>query len=185
MHDQNGRLVVTLRANRMMRSVRLASAAAMAVALLSGCGTWQAVKDTTADMTRAIFIAKIKQMNLVIESRSALNENEQGQSLPVVMRVYQLKDAKVFENAAYVQLLDDDKALLSADLLGSQEATLAPGATVRLSAPLTDDAQIVGIAGFFRDNGGAEWQLTIPKSQWKKTDPVRLVVTGNRMELVP
>ncbi|AOJ35411.1 hypothetical protein WJ16_28230 [Burkholderia metallica] len=176
---------MTLRANRMMRSVRRASAVAMTAASLSGCGTWQAVKATTTDMTRAIFVAKIKQMNLVIESRSALNENEQGQSLPVVMRVYQLKDAKVFEKAAYVQLLDDDKALLSADLLGRQEATLAPDATVRLSAPMADDAQIVGIAGFFRNQDGAEWQLTIPKSQWKKTDPVKLVVTGNRMELVP
>jgi type VI secretion system protein VasD len=169
----------------MIRSVRLASAAALTAALLAGCGTWQSVKDTTADMARAIFVAKIKQMNLVIESRSALNQNEQGESLPVVMRVYQLKDAKVFENAAYVQLVDDDRVLLSADLLGSQEVTLAPDATVRLSMPMEDDAQIVGIAGFFRDRGGAEWQLAIPKSQWKKTDPVKLVVRGNRMELVP
>ncbi|NIE55911.1 type VI secretion system lipoprotein TssJ [Burkholderia sp. Ax-1735] len=176
---------MTPRTYRMMRSVRLASAVALTVASLAGCGTWQSVKETTADVTRAIFVAKIKQMNLVIESRSALNQTDQGESLPVVMRVYQLKDAKGFENAAYVQLLDDDKALLSADLLGSQEVTLAPGATVRLSAPLAEDARIVGIAGFFRDHGGAEWQLTIPKSQWKKTDPVRLVVTGNRMELVP
>ncbi|KDB06458.1 hypothetical protein LIG30_4132, partial [Burkholderia sp. lig30] len=29
----------------------------------------------------------------------------------------------------------------------------------------------------------AEWQLVIPKSQWKKTDPVRLVVIDKRMEL--
>ncbi|CAN0625490.1 protein of unknown function [Burkholderia multivorans] len=29
----------------------------------------------------------------------------------------------------------------------------------------------------------AEWQRVIPKSQWKKTDPVKLVVTDNRMEL--
>ncbi|MBR8180854.1 type VI secretion system lipoprotein TssJ [Burkholderia ambifaria] len=176
---------MTLRINRMMRSIRLASVAAMAAALLSGCGMWQSVKTTTADMTRAIFVAKVKQMNLVIESRSALNPNELGQSLPVVMRVYQLKDAKVFEKAAYSQLLDDDRALLSADLLGSLETTLAPDATMKLSAPMADDVQAVGVAGFFRDQGGAEWQLVIPKSQWKKTNPVKLIVTGNRMELMP
>ncbi|VWB17437.1 type VI secretion lipoprotein [Burkholderia lata] len=176
---------MTPRTYRMMRSVRFASAAALTVALLAGCGTWQSVKETTVDMTRAIFVAKIKQMNLVIESHSALNQNDQGESLPVVMRVYQLKDAKVFERAAYVELIDDDRVLLSADLLGSQEVTLAPDATMRLSVPMEDDTHIVGIAGFFRDQGGAEWQLTIPKSQWKKTDPVKLVVRGNRMELVP
>ncbi|WP_260431431.1 type VI secretion system lipoprotein TssJ [Burkholderia contaminans] len=168
-----------------MRSVRLASAVALTAGVLAGCGTWQSVRETTVDVTRAIFVAKIKQINLVIESRSALNQNDQGESLPVVMRVYRLKDAKVFERAAYVELLDDDRVLLSADLLGSREVTLAPDAMVRLSMPMEDDAQIVGIAGFFRDQGGAEWQLTIPKSQWKKTDPVKLVVRGNRMEPVP
>ncbi|RQQ21925.1 type VI secretion system lipoprotein TssJ [Burkholderia stagnalis] len=66
---------------------------------------------------------------------------------------------------------------------GSREATLAPGATVKLSAPMPDDAQFVGVVAFFRDRDGAEWQLVIPKSQWKKTDPVRLVVNGNRLEL--
>ncbi|WP_260432599.1 type VI secretion system lipoprotein TssJ [Burkholderia sp. Bp9140] len=165
--------------------MRLVSAAAMTAASLSGCGMWQSVKMTTADMTRAIFVAKVKEMNLVIESRSALNENEKGQALPVVMRVYQLKDAKIFERATYVQLLDDDRALLKADLLDSMEATLVPDATVTLSAPMADDARVVGVAGFFRDQGGAEWQLTIPRSRWKKTDPVKLVVTGNRIELVP
>ncbi|WP_243772108.1 type VI secretion system lipoprotein TssJ [Burkholderia anthina] len=157
----------------------------MTATLLSGCSMWQSVKQTTADMTHAIFVTKVKQMNLVIESRSALNENAQGQSLPVVMHVYQLRDAKVFEKAAYVQLLDDDGSLLKADLRGSMATTLAPGATVKLSGPMADDAQVVGVAGFFRDQDGAEWQLVIPKSQWKKTDPVKLVVTGNRVELVP
>lgn len=58
-----------------------------------------------------------------------------------------------------------------------------PGATVDLSAPIADDAQAVGVAAFFRDQANAEWQLVIPKSQWKKTDPVRLVVIDKRMEL--
>lgn len=98
-------------------------------------------------------------------------------------RPLRVKDVKVFESAAYVSLLDDDNALLRADLLDSMEATLVPGATVTLSAPMAADAQAVGVAGFFRDQRGAEWQLVIPKSKWKKTDPVKLVVTGNRMEL--
>ncbi|OXI71561.1 type VI secretion system-associated lipoprotein [Burkholderia sp. AU31280] len=176
---------MTPRAHPMMRSIRLAAAIAMTAALLSGCGMWQSTKETIGGMTRAIFVTKVKQMNLVIESRAALNENEQGQSLPVVMRVYQLKDAKVFENTAYVSLLNDDSALLKAELLDSMEITLVPDASMALSVPMAADAQAVGVAGFFRDGRGAEWQLVIPKSQWKKTDSVKLVVTGNRMELVP
>jgi type VI secretion system protein VasD len=62
----------------MMRSIRLVAVGVLTVASMSGCGMWQSLKDTTVDTTRAVFIAKVKQMNLVIESRSALNENEQG-----------------------------------------------------------------------------------------------------------
>ncbi|MGS0897385.1 type VI secretion system lipoprotein TssJ [Burkholderia stagnalis] len=169
----------------MMRNIRRVAVVTLTVASMSGCGAWQSVKDTAVDTTRAVFIAKVKRMNLVIESRSALNQNEQGQSLPVVVRVYQLKDAKVFERAGYAQLLDDDRALLKADLLGRMETTLGPDAATKLSAPMADDAQVVGVAGFFRDQAGAEWQRVIPKAQWKKTDPVRLIVTGNRMEWAP
>lgn len=50
---------------------------------------------------------------------------------------------------------------------------------------MASDAQVVGVAGFFRGQRGAEWQLVIPKSRWKTTDPVKLVVTGNRIELIP
>ncbi|KVO08227.1 hypothetical protein WJ70_23840 [Burkholderia ubonensis] len=162
--------------------MRCTVAAGVALAV-SACGTWQSVKDTTVDVTRAVFVAKVKQMNLMLESRAMLNQNGQGESLPVVIRIYQLKDAKAFAEASYAQLLNDDRALLKADLLGSMDATVAPGATVKLSAPMPDDAQSVGVVGFFRDQSGAEWQLVIPKAQWKKTDPVRLVVNGNRLEL--
>ncbi|MCA8243914.1 MULTISPECIES: type VI secretion system lipoprotein TssJ [Burkholderia] len=75
--------------------------------------------------------------------------------------------------------------LLKADLLGSMETTIVHGATVKLSTPMAADTQAVGVVGFFRDQRGAEWQRVIPKSQSKKTDPVKLVVTGNRMELAP
>jgi len=54
---------------------------------------------------------------------------------------------------------------------------------VNLSAPMADDAQAMGVAAFFRDQANAEWQRVIPKSQWKKTDPLRLVVIDNQIEL--
>lgn len=168
---------------RTLRRIRLAGTWVAVAGLLSGCGTWQSVKEMTVGATRAVFITKVKQMNLVIESRAALNQNEQGQSLPVVLRVYQLTDTKAFEKATSGQLLADDRMLLKADLAGSMEAVLGSGSTVKLSAPMADGVQAVGVVGFFRDQRGATWQLVIPQSQWKKADPVKLIVTGNQIEL--
>lgn len=169
--------------NRIAYRLGLVGTCAITAALLSGCGAWQATKGAIVNATSAVFVAKVKQMNLVIESRAALNADGQGQSLPVELRIYQLKDSKTFEKTGYTQLLNDDQTLLKADLLDSTVKILAPGATIKLSAPMKDDAQFVGVAGFFLDSGNAEWQLSIPKSQWKKTDPVKLIVTGNRVEL--
>ncbi|MDF3884869.1 type VI secretion system lipoprotein TssJ [Cupriavidus basilensis] len=155
------------------------------VTLLAGCGAWQSVKDTTVAATSAVFVAKVKQMNLAIVSRSALNQDERGVSLPVVLRIYQLKDAKAFETATYAQLLEGAGDPLKTDMLGRTEVTLGPAATVRLSEPMADDAQHVGVVAFFREHSNAEWQLVIPKARWKKGDPVKLAVTDNRIELEP
>ena len=104
-------------------------------------------------------------------------------SLPVVLRIYQLKDSKAFETATYSQLLAGTGDALKAGILAKAEVTLAPSVTVRLSEPMEDDAQYVGVVAFFRDRANAEWQLVIPKTQWKKADPVSMSVTDNRLEI--
>lgn len=168
---------------RIRMRLSLAGVCVLSATLLAGCGLWQATKNTTTGAARAVFVAKVKEMNLEIDARAELNPDGQGQSLPVVVRIYQLKDSKSFEKAGYTNLLKDDRTSLKADLLESSETTLTPGASVNLSLPMKEDAEFVGVAGFFLDPDGAEWQLSIPKSQWKKSDPVKIVVTGNRLEL--
>lgn len=175
---------VHLKSTRTARHTAFRAAAWLPLfALLTGCGAWQSVKNTTADATRAVFIAKVEQMNLVITSRAALNQDGHGVSLPVVLRIYQLKDVKAFGTATYAQLLAGTGDALKAEVIAHDEVTLAPAATVKLSMPMVDDAQYVGVVGFFRDQANAEWQLVIPKARWKNTDPVTLAVTDNRLEL--
>ncbi len=123
------------------------------LAALTGCGAWQSVKDTTADATDAVFITKVKQMNLVIASRSALNQDEGGMSLPVVLRIYQLKASKAFETATYAQLLAGTSDTLKVDILARAEITLAPSATARLSQPMAADTQYIGVVAFFPRSG--------------------------------
>lgn len=155
--------------------------ALLTIVVMTGCGAWQATKDATTGTTRAIFIAKVKRMRLVISSRAELNRDDQGASLPVTIRVYQLKSAQAFEAATYPQLLHDADTVLKADLLRMSETVLAPSATVTLDAPMVDDAQAVGIVAFFREPDKAAWQLVIARDDWKHTDPVRVTVIGNAM----
>ncbi|WP_254358323.1 type VI secretion system lipoprotein TssJ [Paraburkholderia sp. CNPSo 3281] len=147
---------------------------------MSGCGVWQTVKDGTVNATRAVFEAKVKQMDLVVTARGALNQDARAVSLPVVLRIYQLTDDKPFVTATYAQLLDGNDALKAATLW-SREATPGPGQTLKVSGPMDDAANYVGVAAFFRDTGNAEWSVLVPKSQWKKTDPVRLVAADRTL----
>ncbi|MGF6965135.1 type VI secretion system protein VasD [Paraburkholderia sp. WC7.3g] len=164
-----------------MKIMRSAPGVLLALAV-SGCGMWQSVKDGTVAATQAVFETKVKQMNLVVTARSALNRDARGASLPVVLRIYQLKDDKPFATASYAQLLEGNEAL-KATTLWSRDVTLGPGQTMKISEPIGDAANYVGVAAFFLDTANTEWSVLVPKSQWKKTEPVKLRLTDNRLEL--
>lgn len=155
---------------------------AILVLMMSGCGMWQLVKEGTVAVTQAVFETKVKQMNFVITARGALNQDARGVSLPVVLRIYQLKDGKPFATASDAQLLEGSDALKAATLW-SRDVTLGPGQTLKVSEPIVDAANYVGVAAFFRDTANTEWSVLVPKSQWKKTDPVKLVAVDRTLEI--
>jgi type VI secretion system protein VasD len=156
-------------------------AVGVSVALaVSACGMWQSVKDGTVAATQAVFETKVKQMDFVVTARGALNQDARGASLPVVLRIWQLKDDKPFATATYAQLLGGNDAL-KASTVWRRDVTLGPGQTLKLSEPMDDAANYVGVAAFFRDTANAEWSVLIPKSQWKKTDPVRLMAADRSL----
>lgn len=163
------------------KMIRGACGVTLALAL-SACGMWQSVKDDTVAATQAVFETKVKQMDVVVTARGALNQDERGVALPVVLRIWQLKDDKPFATATYAQLLGGNDAL-KASTLWSRDVTLGPGQALKLSEPMDDAANYVGVAAFFRDTADAEWSVLIPKSQWKKTDPVKLVAADRTLEI--
>ncbi|WP_423382969.1 type VI secretion system lipoprotein TssJ [Burkholderia sp. LMG 32019] len=164
----------------------LAGAAAVLVILTTaGCGVGQAVKDNTVDAAKWVFTTQVKTMNLDLVARSSANANAGGQPLSTVVRLYQLKDAKTFEQLDYTQLQTNDLDALKTDLLATKDVVLRPGASASVNEPMNPDAQVVGIVAFFREPGdGAVWKLSVPKKQWKKTDPVKIEVRDNALILV-
>ncbi|WP_423396385.1 type VI secretion system lipoprotein TssJ [Burkholderia sp. LMG 21824] len=160
-------------------------AAALVILSTAGCGVGQAVKDSTVDAAKWAFTTQVKAMNLDLVARSSLNANAGGQPLSTVVRLYQLKDAKTFEQLDYTQLQTNDLDALKADLLATKDVVLRPGASASVVEPMNPDAQVVGVVAFFREPGdGAVWKLAVPKKQWKKTDPVKIEVRDNALILV-
>ncbi|KVD81509.1 type VI secretion protein [Burkholderia ubonensis] len=160
-------------------------AAALVIITTAGCGVGQAVKDSTVDAAKWVFTTQVKTMNVDLVARSSLNANAGGQPLSTVVRLYQLKDAKTFDQLDYTQLQINDLDALKADLLATKDVVLRPGASASVNEPMNPDAQVVGVVAFFREPGdGAVWKLAVPKKQWKKTDPVKIEVRDNALIMV-
>ena len=160
---------------------------AMICALLAvtGCGAGQAVKDGTVNAATWAFTTQVKTMNIDLVSRSSLNTSGSGQPLSTVVRIYQLKSSQAFEQLNYTQMQTGDRDELKADLLATKDVVLRPDASASISEPMNKDAQVVGVVAFFRDTGKeSTWKLVVPKAQWKKTDPVKIEVSGNTLSLV-
>jgi type VI secretion system protein VasD len=147
---------------------------------LTGCGAWQATKDTTVDAYDWVFTTRVKQMNIDVDARVAVNETSAGRALSTVLRLYQLKDAKAFSQLEYVQLQNHDLELLKADLLATKDVVMRPGSSASVSEPMDKDTEYVGVVAFFRaPSSDGVWKLLIPKKQWKDTDPVKVHMQSN------
>jgi type VI secretion system protein VasD len=166
-------------------SRQIQSGAGLLVAtLIAGCGVGQAVKDSTVEAAKWAFTTQVKTMNLDLVSRYSLNTNGAGQSLSTVVRVYQLKTPKAFEQLSYAQAQANDLESLKADLLATKDVVLRPDASVSLAEPMHADAGYVGVVALLRNpDKEAVWKLVVPKKQWKKTDPVKIEVRGSTLQL--
>lgn len=146
---------------------------------LSGCGLTQSVSDGTVAMTHAIFYKSIKTLHLDFTTRSAVNSDEGDVPLATLLRVYQLKDRKAFEQADYQQLLTQADSTLKDDLLAQRDVTVMPGGSVSLDVPLDPDAKFVAIVGLFRspDLKNNRWRLVLERNDLDPDD-ARVISLG-------
>ncbi len=150
---------------------------------LAGCGMTQGVADGTKSAFNAVFYKKIKVLHLDFTAREALNTDaRESNSLSesVVVRVYQLKDRKIFDNLLYQQLLKESDTLLKDDLLASRDVVIKPGGDASLDMPMEADAQFVAVIGLFRhpDMVNNSWKKVIEREELDPDKP-RILEAGN------
>ncbi len=162
----------------------------LTVLILAGCGVTQSVTDGTKSTFNAIFYKKIKVLHLDFTAREALNTDaRENNSLsePLVVRVYQLKDRKIFDKTVYQQLLQDDDSILQTDLLASQDVVVKPGGDANLDMPMVEETQFVAVVGLFRhpDMVKNTWKLVIKREELDPDKPRILEAGNNHLTLQP
>lgn len=167
-----------------------AGAVVLSALLLAGCGLTQSVADGTVSVTKSIFYKQIKTLHLDFNAREALNTDANDMSalsVPTMVRVYQLRDSKAFEQLDYQSLLVDGDASLKADLLSSREVVVKPGTGTLLNMPMEKEAKFVAVVGLFRmpDTQKNSWRLVIDREDLLPDDPRVIELGNNALSLKP
>jgi len=158
--------------------------------LLAGCGLTQSVSDGTASVVKSVFYKQVKTLHLDITARQALNtDGQENTSLsePLMMRVYQLKDRKIFDKTVYQQLLTQGDEAPGADLLASRSLVVKPGEDVSLDMPLDEKAQFVAVVALFRAPEMAKnsWKRVLSRDELDPDRPRVIEAEQNRLILQP
>jgi type VI secretion system protein VasD len=153
--------------------------------LLAACGAWQSVSDTSASAYHAVFYKQVKVLNVDLDARASINPDEASRPCSVSVRVYQLKDRKLFDAASYEDLLKRDKTVLAQDLQDSLAAVVNPGAAASLSQPMQSSTQYVAIVAFYRDPDSAgTWRRVIAKKMLSADAPLKIELKGRELAAV-
>lgn len=154
---------------------------------ITGCGVTQSISDGTVAITKAVFYKQIKTLHLTFTARDALNQDDNGSALTVVVRVYQLKSAESFAQSDYGTLLASDSRILAESLLAQKDLRLRPGEAISLDMPMEEGAEYVAVAAMFHSPEIEEntWRVVIPKRALDADDARHIELAGNQLRLRP
>lgn len=121
----------------------------LSVLLVGGCGGGQ--KDV-----KSCEPAKTTKVTIVASDR--VNADDEGRSLPIVVRLYQLKDLGRLETAEFEDIWLRAEETLEADLVKFDELTLYPSQRSVKSIELGDGVGYLVAVALFRKPAGLSWR---------------------------
>lgn len=99
------------------------------------------------------------QVKVNLSSTANLNMNNAKEPLPVVVRIYQLSDPKLFENATFNDLWKNDLAVLGNSLLRKDSLTLDPASQQKIQFERHDQTRFVALMAAFNNQPSNSWRV--------------------------
>ncbi len=122
--------------------------ASLSVLLLSGCGGGDKPPPTTG-------------LRFIVDADELINPNSESQPAPVLLRIYELKSLTAFQQASFFELLDNDTALLGADMVAKREIEIKPGERQGFDRATPVDTHFIGVIAGFSDIAKATWRTSL------------------------
>lgn len=162
----------------MNRRRNLVGLCAVAMSLLSGCGS-------NSDKPPA---HELLQLDLTVTASDNVNPDSQEKAAPIEVRIYELKNDAAFTAADYWSLQDKDKVVLADDLLHRDSFILRPGEVKTLRRPLNTQTTALGVLAGYRNLGKSVWREIYttpeaPESAWySRMVPGKKVLLDAKLE---
>ncbi len=99
------------------------------------------------------------QVKVNLSSTANLNMNNAREPLPVVVRIYQLTDPKLFENATFNELWKNDIAILGNSLLRKDSLTLDPASQHKIRLERHEQTRFVAVMAAFHHQPNNSWRV--------------------------
>lgn len=122
-------------------------------------------------------------VKLKVASDKNLNLSDQKDSLPVVLRVYQLSDEGQFQQSHFEDIWKHDREVLGNTLISTHEYTVYPDAVERYVFQKKDNARYIGIAVMFRTPEEYHWRKIVKVPVGVASRSVRILLRDNRLEI--
>ena len=105
-----------------------------------------------------------QEVEFTLHSTNRLNPSDSGQPVPVVVRIYTLRDRGRFDSATFQELWKQDYDYLGDDLLDRKEITLKPDSREPLEFTLDKEKEenFLGVMALFRKYQTGTWRTVIP-----------------------
>ena len=142
--------------------LRLSALSGMALALQACSSTTGEEQPPKKEATR---------LEITITTDDDMNADTKGGGAPLLLRIYELKSATIFQDADFFALQDHDKTLLGAELLAFDQFMMRPGETRDIRRQANTGTTAIGIFAGYRDLPNAVWRLThtmaaAPTAHW-------------------
>jgi len=106
-------------------------------------------------------------MKLSLYAAPVINMDENQHGLPVILRVYQLRDPKRFRENDFHALWKHDKYLLKKSWVSREDFKMVPNSQKRLFIKRAPHAKCLVVMALFRHPGAHHWSLVLPfKNHW-------------------
>jgi type VI secretion system protein VasD len=102
-----------------------------------------------------------KQIKVRISSGESLNLTDNKESLPVLLKIYQLNDQTEFMQASFESLWKKDENTLGNSFQSRHEYTIYPGKIERFSFNKKDETQYIGFFATFRNPSREIWKKVV------------------------